>query len=188
MRVQLRVRRLSAAHPPGGRVAVGGRDHVLRLLFHHLPAVAAANRRHPLLQVAHRPLDSFGVRFLYLFALPRVPERPHHRHGLGGAERHVDPTAAGAVGARRAQPRAAARVASFHQRDELRTVHRPVRINPEPRKRLGVGQPAAGGLGQLPVGGQVVVALLGGDRLALQIPGVTATPSGTDAGCTHHMM
>ena len=49
-----------------------------------------------------------------------------------------------------------------------------------------IRQPAAGRLGQLPVGREVVVALLGRDRLALQVARVAATPPGTDAGCAHH--
>jgi hypothetical protein len=188
MRVQLRVRRLSAAHSPGRGVTVGGCDHVLRVLFHHLSAVATAHHWDPLLQVFHRPLDRLGVRFLDLVALPRVPQCPHDRHRLGGAERHVDPTAAGAVGARGAQPRTAARVASFHQRGELGTVDRGIRVDPQPGKRLAVRQPTARRLGQVPVGRQVVVALLRRDRLALQIAGVAATPARADAGCAHHMM
>ena len=186
MGVQLRVRRLSARHSPGRGVLVGSRDHVLGLLFDHLAVVAAADHGDPLLQVSHRALDRLRVRGLDLRALPRVTERPHDRHGLRGAERHVDPAATRAVRARRPQPRAATRVAPFHQRDELPTVHRRVRVDTEARERLRIRQPAARRLGQLPVGRQVVVALLGRDRLALQVTGVAATAPGADARCAHH--
>ena len=174
MAVQLRVRRLRTETPRGRRVAVGGRDHILRVLLDDLAVVAAAHHRHRLGQVAHRSLDRPGVRGLDLLALPRVAQRPHDRHGLRRAERHVDPAAAAAVGARRAQPRAGAGVAALHQRDEVRALDRRVRVDPEPRERLGIGQPAAGRLGQLPVGREVVVAALGRDRLALQVAGVAA--------------
>ena len=104
MAVQLRVRRLSAGDTPGCRVAVGGRDHILRVLFDHLAVVAATHDRHPLLQVADRSLDRPGVRRFDLLALPRIAQRPHDRHRLRRAERHVDPTAAVAVCTRRTQP------------------------------------------------------------------------------------
>ena len=73
MRMQLRVRRLSARDTPSGRVAVGGRDQILGGLLDDLGAIAAANDRHPLTQIADRALDRPGVRCLDLLTLPRVP-------------------------------------------------------------------------------------------------------------------
>ena len=76
--------------------------------------------------------------------------------------------------------------ATLHQRDEVPAGHRTGRVNREPVEGLGVGEPAARSLGELPVGGQVVVAALGRDGLGLQIPGVAATLGGTDARRAHH--
>src|SRR5450759_1494311 len=50
MRMQLRVRRLSTRDTPRRRVAVCGRDQILRRLLDDLSAVAAAHHRHPLTQ------------------------------------------------------------------------------------------------------------------------------------------
>src|SRR5271170_6012821 len=91
MRMQLRIRRLSTRDTPRGRVPVGGRDQILRGLLNDLGAVAAADDRHPLTQIADRALHRPGVRYLDLFTLPRIPERPDDRHRLRGAERHIDP-------------------------------------------------------------------------------------------------
>ena len=175
MAVQLRVGRLRPADPARGRVPVLGRDHVLGVLLHDLAVVAAAHHRHLLAQIRDALLDGPGVRGLDLLALPRIAERPHDRHGLRGAERHVDPAAPAAAGARPTQPLARLRVAAFHQRDEVRALDRLARLDPEPRERLRVGEPPARGLRQLAVRGQVVVAALGRDRLALQVARVAAT-------------
>jgi hypothetical protein len=47
-------------------------------------------------------------------------------------------------------------------------------LDAERFERLGVRQPSSGGLGQLAVGRQVVVAALGSDGLALQVARVVA--------------
>ena len=66
-------------------------------------------------------------------------------------------------------------------------VHRLAGLNPEPLQGLGIGQPAAGGLRHLPIGGQVVVPALGLHGLALQVARVPAAPGRTYARCGHHM-
>ena len=58
---------------------------------------------------------------------------------------------------------------------------------PEPLQGLGIGQPAAGGLRHLPIGGQVVVPALGLHGLALQVARVPAAPRRTYARRSHHM-
>ncbi len=130
MRMQLRVRRLSARDTPRGRVPVGGRDQILRGLLDDLGPVAAANDRHPLTQIADRALDRPRVRCLDLLTLPRVTQRPHDRHRLRGAERHIDPATPRTVRARPAQPPAGPRVPAIHQRDEI-----PARPPAQPGRR-----------------------------------------------------
>ncbi len=165
---------------------VGGRDHVLRLLLDHLSVVAATYHRHPLPQVLDRTLDRARVRGLDLLPLPRIAQRPHHRHRLRCAERHIDPATPRAIRTRRTQPPAGARVPALHQGDEIPPGHRPGRINAEPLERVRTRQPPSGRLGQLAIRRQVVVATLWRDCLALEISGVAATPPRTDARSAHH--
>ncbi len=181
MAVQLRVRGLRARDAPGSRVPVLRRDYIPRGLLDHLAAVAAPHKWHPLAHVEDRLLDSAGVRRLDLLALPRVSQRPHRRDRLRSAERHIDPAAPAATGALRMQPSARARMAALHERDEVRTVHRLARLNPQPAERLLIGKPAARCLRHLPIRGQVVVATLGLHRLALQVAGVAAASGRTYA-------
>ncbi len=122
MAVQLGVRRLGAGDTPCGGVAVGRRDHVLRMLLDDLAVIATTHHRNALLQVADRTLDRPRMRRLDLLTLPRIPERPHDRHRLRRAERYVNPAATVPVSPGRTEPLAAARVAAFHQRNELGTV------------------------------------------------------------------
>ncbi len=138
MAVQLGVWGLGARDAAGGGVPVLGRDHVLGVLFDDLAAVASAHDGHLLPQVVDRVLDRPGVGLLDLFALPRVAERPHGRDGLRGAERHVDPASPAAAAALRTKPPAAAWVTALHQRDEVRAIHRPAGLNPEPLQGLGI--------------------------------------------------
>ena len=187
MTVQLRVWGLGALDSAGGGVSVLGGDHVLGVLFHDLAAVATAHDGHLLSQVVDRLLDRAGVGLLDLLALPRVAERPYGRDGLRCAERHVDPAAPAAAGALRTKPPAGAWVTALHQRDEVRAIHRPAGLNPEPLQGLGIGQPAAGGLRHLPIGGQVVVPALGLHGLALQVARVPTAPRRTYARRSHHM-
>ena len=77
-------------------------------------------------------------------------------------------------------------MAALHQRDEILAVHRLTGLNSEPFQGLGIGQPAAGGLGHLPIRGQVVVPALGLHRLALQVARVSATSGRTYARRSHH--
>jgi hypothetical protein len=56
-------------------------------------------------------------------------------------------------------------------------------MDAEPFEGLRVREPSPGGLGHLPIGGEVVVAALRGDGLALQVAGVVATPGRGDARC-----
>ena len=72
-------------------------------------------------------------------------------------------------------------MAALHERDEVRTVHRLARLNPQPAERLLIGKPAARCLRHLPIRGQVVVATLGLHRLALQVAGVAAASGRTYA-------
>jgi hypothetical protein len=185
--VQLGVWGLGARDAAGGGVAILGCDHVLGVLFHDLAAVAAAHNRHLLSQVVDGLLDRAAVGLLDLLALPRITKRPHRRNGLWSRERHVDPTSSAAAGALRAQPSAGAGVAALHQRDEVRAIHRPARLDSEPRQRLLVGQPPAGGLRQLAGRGQVVVPALGLYRLALQVARVSAASGRTYARRSHHI-
>ena len=53
----------------------------------------------------------------------------------------------------RTEPRPAAGVAALHQRHEVRAVDRLAGLDPQPRERLGVGEPAAGRLRRLAVRG-----------------------------------
>ena len=186
MRMQLRVRRVSARDAPRGRVAVGGRDQILGGLLDHLGAIAAANDRHPLTQIADRALDRPRVRRLDLLPLPRIPERPDDRHRLRGAERHIDPATPRTIRARPAQPPAGPGMPALHQRDEIPALHRGIRIDAQTGQRVRGREPAARRLRQLAAGREVVVPALGGDRLALQIAGVTPAPAGTDARSAHH--
>ena len=119
MAVQLRVGAVSCKDTPRSGVAVLGGHHLSRVLLDLLPAVAAAHRRHRLGEMSHRFAHRRSVRRLHLTTLVRVPERPHGRHRLRGAERQVDPAATAAGGARPAKELTASRVATFHQRDEL---------------------------------------------------------------------
>ena len=185
--VQLRVRRLGARDAAGGGVSVLGRDHILGVLFHNLPAVTPPHNGYPLAQVEDRLLDRPAVGLLDLPTLPRIAERPHRRDGLRCAERHIDPATPTAAGALRSQPSAGTRVATLHQRDEVRAIDRPVRLNPQSLQGLFVGEPAAGSLGHLPVRGQVVVPALRRHRLALQVARVAATPGRTYARRSHHI-
>ena len=127
------------------------------------------------------------MRRLDPLPLPRVTQRPHGRHGLRGAERHIDPAAAAAAGAFPAQPLARAWVAALHQSDEVRTIHRTASRDPQAVERLLVSEPAAWGLRHLPIRGQVVVPALGLDSLALQVAGIPAAPGRTYARRRHHM-
>jgi hypothetical protein len=187
MTVQLRVWGLGALDSAGGGVSVLGGDHVLGLLFHDLAAVATPHDGHLLSQMVDGLFDRPGVGLLDLLALPRVAERPDRRNGLRCAERHVDPAAPAAAGALRTKPPAGAWVMALHQRDEVRAIHRPAGLNPEPLQGLGIGQPAAGGLRHLPIGCQVVVPALGLHRLALQVARVPTAPRRTYARRRHHM-
>ena len=186
MTVQLWVRGLGALDSAGGGVPVLGGDHVLGVLFNDLAAVATAHDGHLLSQVPDRLLDRPGVGLLDLLALPRVAERPDRRDGLWCAERHVDPAAPAAAGTLRTKPPAAARVTALHQRDEVRAVHRRASLDSQPLQRLGIGQPAAGGLRHLPIGVQVVVPALGLHGLALQVACVPTAPRRTYARRSHH--
>src|SRR5664280_2853246 len=181
MTVQLRVGRLRPADSSGGRVPILRDDHILGVLLHHLAAVAAAYHRNLLAEIPDRALHGPGVRALDLLALPRIAECPHRRDGLRSAESHVDPATPAATGALGSQPPAGARVATIHQRDEVRAIDRLARLHPEPGQRLLIGEPAARRLRHLAVRGQVVVPALGRDRLALQVAGVAATSGRRDA-------
>ncbi len=160
----LRVRRVPFKDTPGGGVAVLGGYDLPGVLLDGLSAVAAAHRRHGLGQVRDRLADGGGVRGLHLAALGRVPERPHGRHRLGGAERQVDPTTPAAGGARPAKPRPASGVAAFHQRDEIPAFDSAA-LDPQTGERVRVRKPPAGGLGGLPVRAEVVVPALWLDGL-----------------------
>jgi hypothetical protein len=138
MRMQLRVRRLSTRDTPRRRVAVCGRDQILRGLLNDLSAMAATNDRHPCTQIPDRALHRAGVSSLNLLPLPRIPQRPHHRHRLRSAERHIDPTTPRTIRTRPAQPPAGLRMLPVHQRDEIPTRHRGIRIDTETGERLGL--------------------------------------------------
>jgi len=71
----------------------------------------------------------------------------------------VDPAATVAGGAGPAKPRSASGVASFHQGDEVWTLDRAA-LDPESGERVRARKPLAGGLGGLPLRGEVVVAAL----------------------------
>jgi hypothetical protein len=157
--VQLRVRRVPFKDTPRSGVAVLGGHYLLRVLLDLLPAIAVAHRRHRFGEMSHRFAHCRGVRSLHLAALRRVSERPHGRDRLRGAESQVDPAATAAGGAGPAKPRSASGVASFHQRDEVWALNRAA-LDPESGERVRGGKPLAGGLGELPVGAQVVVAAL----------------------------
>ncbi len=164
MAVQLRVGYVALEDAAGGGVPVLGGHHVAGRLLDHLPAVAAAHGRHRLGQVADRLADGGGVRGFDLAALGLARERPHGGHRLRRGERQVDPASPAAVGTGTAQPPASAGMLAFHQRDEVPPVDRGA-LDPEPGERVGGGEPPAGGLGGLPLGGEVVVAALGLDGL-----------------------
>src|SRR6202012_1185135 len=111
------------------------------VLLHHLAAVTTAHHRNLLAHIPDRALHGPGVRALDLLALPRVAERPDRRDGLRGAERQIDPAAPAAAGALRSQPPAGARVATIHQRSEIRPIDRLAPLHPEPGQRLPIGEP-----------------------------------------------
>ena len=104
--VQLRVGRLRTDDPAAVVCRYSAAISSRACSSTYLAAVAAAHDRHRLGEVS-RSLRSTarGVRRLDLATLVRVPERPHGRHRLRGAERHVDPAATAAGGARPAQER-----------------------------------------------------------------------------------
>lgn len=70
---------------------------------------------------------------------------------------------------------------------KVRPLHRLAGPNPQPLQGLGIGQPAAGSLDHLVIGGQVVVPAPGLNRLALQVARVPAAPRRTYARRRHHM-
>ena len=175
MTVQLGVGRPRPADPSRGGVSVLGGDHVLGVLLHDLAVITATHDRHLLAQIPHGALDGSGVRGLDLLALARITERPNRRDGLRGAERHIDPATPTAARALRTQPPARAWMAPIHQCDEVRALDRLAGPHPQPSQRLRVREPTARGLRHLPVRGQVVVASLGRDGLALQVARVAAT-------------
>ncbi len=185
MAVQLRVGRVALEHAAGGCVPVLGGHEVAGGLLDHLAIVTTANRRHRLCEMADRLADGDGVRGLDLPALGLTGERPHRRDRLGRRERQVDAAGTAAVGSRSTQPPPAAGMLAFHQRDEVAALDAGA-LDPEPRERVRRGEPLAGGLGGLPGRGEVVVAALGRDRLALEVAGVPAAFGGADAGCGHH--
>lgn len=117
--VQLRVRRVRAVDASCGGVAILNRDHIVGQLLDDLAAILAAHQRHPLAHISDGLLDGMGVDLLDLLALPRVAQRPHHRHRLRCAKRRVDPTTTTPTRALRSKPPAGARVAAFHQRHEI---------------------------------------------------------------------
>lgn len=137
MRMQLRVRCLGARDTPCGRVAVGRRDQILRRLPDDLGPIAAANHGDPLTQIADRALDRAGVRGLDLLQLPRIPQRPHHRHGLRGAERHIDPATSRTIRPSTTEERPGPWVPALHQRDEIPAIDRRIRVDPQTGQRLG---------------------------------------------------
>ncbi len=185
--VQLRVGRAGARDTASGRVAVLHRDQILRGLLDHLAAVATADDRDVLAHVPDRLLDGVGVCVLDLLALPRIGQRPRDRHGLRGAEHAVDPAAATAVCTGAPQPPSGLWMAALHQRDEILAIRRTVGLDAKPFEGLRVREPSPGGLRHLPIGGEVVVAALRRDGLALQVAGVVATTGCGDARCGHHM-
>jgi hypothetical protein len=155
-----------APETPRAVVAILHRDQILRGLLDHLAAVATADHRDVLAHVFDRLLDGVGVCVLDLLALPRIGQRPRDRHGLRGAEHAVDPAATTAVRARAPQPPSALWMAALHQRDEILAIRRTVGLDAKPFEGLRVREPSPVGLGQLPVGGEVVVAALRRDGLA----------------------
>ena len=185
--VQLRVGRAGAQDTARGRVAVLHRDQILRGLLDHLAAVATTDDRDVLAHVFDCLLDGVGVCVLDLLALPRIGHRPSDRHGLRGAEHAVDPAAATAVRAGAPQPPSGLWMAALHQRDEVLAICRAVGLDAEPFEGLRVREPLSGGLRYLSIWGEVVVAALRRDGLALQVAGVVATPGRGDACCGHHM-
>jgi hypothetical protein len=178
---------LRTADPSGGGVPVLGGDHVLRVLLYDPAVITAAHDRHLVAQVLDGDLDGSGVRGLDLLALPRISERPNGRDGLRGAERDINPATSTAARALRTQPPARAWMATIHQRDEVRARDRLTGVHRQPSQRLRVCEPTASGLRHLLVWGQVVVASLGRDCLALQVARVAATSSRRDARCSHHI-
>jgi hypothetical protein len=186
MAVQLRIGRLPAGHASGGGVLVLGDDQILRGLLNHLAAIPATHHRHLLAHIPHGLLDRARVRSFDFLSLPRFRQSPHRRDGLRRAERHIDPAAPTTPCALGPQEPAGARTPALHERDEIPAGHRTDRVDPEPTKCLGIGEPAARRLRQLAVRGQVVVPALRCDRLGLQIPGVAAALGGTDARRAHH--
>jgi len=187
MAVQMRVRHVTLHHAPRGRVPVLRRDKVHGVLLEDLPAAAAADRRDRLDEMRDRLLDGRSVRGLDPPTLRLPAESPLDRHGLRRGKRQVDPAAAAPAGALPAKPPARPRMLSFHQRDELRAVHRRA-LDPEPRERVGGRKPPPRGLRGLPVGREVVVAALRLDRLALQVARVPAGFPGADARSGHHYL
>ncbi len=168
-------------------MAVLHRDQILCGLLDHLPAVATADDRDVLAHVFDRLLDGADMSVLDLLALPRIGQCPRDRHRLRGAEHAIDPATTTAVRARAPQPPSALWMAALHQRDEIFAIRRTVGLDAKPFEGLRVCQPSPGGLGQLPVGGEVIVAALRRGGLALQVAGVVATPGCGDARCGHHM-
>jgi hypothetical protein len=162
-------------------VPVLHRDQVLRGLLHDLAAITTTDHTDVLPHIGDGLLDSLRVGFLDLLPLPRIGKRPSSRHRLRSAEHTVDPTTTTTVRTSTPQPSLRLWMATFHQRNEVLAAHRRVGLDTEPFERLRVSQPPAGSLGQLAVGGQVIVATLGSDRLSLQISGVVAATRRRDA-------
>src|ERR1039458_2243579 len=132
-------------------------------------------------------LFPYTTLFRSLLALPGIAERPHGRDGLRGAERHVDPAATTAAGALGSKPATRPGMATLPQRDEISAINRLARPDAQPLQGLGIGEPAAGSLGHLPVRGQVVVPALGLHSLALQVARVPTATGRTYARCGHHI-
>jgi hypothetical protein len=145
-------------------VAVLGGHDLPRGLLHYLPSIATAHGRHDLGEVPYRLAHGRGVRDLHVLSLRFVSQRPHSADRLRSAESQVDPAATAAASTLPAKPRAAAGVATLHQRDEVPALDCAA-LDPQPRERLGGREPPAGGLGGLALGREVVIAALRLDGL-----------------------
>jgi len=167
-------------------VPVLHRDQVLRGLLNDLTAITTTDHADVLPHIGDGLLNSVRVGFLDLLPLPRIGKRPSSRNGLRGAEHAVDPTTTTTVRTSAPQPSPGLWMAAFHERNKVLATHRCVGLDTEPFERLRVGQPSTGGLGQLTVEGQVVVAALRRDRLSLQVTGVVSTVRDGDACSGHH--
>ena len=173
------------ANAPCCGVAVGGRDHILSLLLDDLAVIATTHQPSP------APSNRTSNAQPRACARPRSthaatdPRRPHDRHRLRGTERHIDPTAPGAVRAGRSQPPARRGVPALHQRNEVGAIDGAAGSIPR-RASVSGSVSQRPGLRQLPVGHQVLVALLRGDRLPIEVARVSTTAPGADARSAHH--